>query len=158
MRFKGDLFITVLMLLSALALSGVAAWFSVVGLMAIFAASQLSIAIMAGTLEVSKLVCASWLYNNWRQVPFFIKSYLTVAVVVLMVITSMGIFGYLSKAHLDQGVPTSDVAAQVALLDEKIKTERDNIDTAKRALTQMDSQVDQMLDDYTNLCISYKAF
>ena len=145
MRFKGDLFITVLMLLSALALSGVAAWFSVVGLMAIFAASQLSIAIMAGTLEVSKLVCASWLYNHWRQVPFFIKSYLTVAVVVLMVITSMGIFGYLSKAHLDQGVPTSDVAAQVALLDEKIKTERDNIDTAKRALTQMDSQVDQML-------------
>ena len=145
MRFKGDLFITVLMLLSALALSGVAAWFSVVGLMAIFAASQLSIAIMAGTLEVSKLVCASWLYNNWRQVPFFIKSYLTVAVVVLMVITSMGIFGYLSKAHLDQGVPTSDVAAQVALLDEKIKTERDNVDTAKKALTQMDAQVDQML-------------
>jgi hypothetical protein len=133
------------MLLSALALSGVAAWFSVVGLMAIFAASQLSIAIMAGTLEVSKLVCASWLYNNWRQVPFFIKSYLTVAVVVLMVITSMGIFGYLSKAHLDQGVPTSDVAAQVALLDEKIKTERDNVDTAKKALTQMDAQVDQML-------------
>jgi len=145
MRFKGDLFITVLMLLSALALSGVAAWFSVVGLMAIFAASQLSIAIMAGTLEVSKLVCASWLYNNWRQVPFFIKSYLTVAVVVLMVITSMGIFGYLSKAHLDQGVPTGDVAAQVALFDEKIKTERDNVDAAKRALTQMDSQVDQML-------------
>jgi hypothetical protein len=100
---------------------------------------------MAGTLEVSKLVCASWLYNNWRQVPFFIKSYLTVAVVVLMVITSMGIFGYLSKAHLDQGVPTSDVAAQVALLDEKIKTERDNVDTAKKALTQMDAQVDQML-------------
>lgn len=145
MRLKGELFLTVLMLLSALALSAVAAWFSVVGLMAIFAASQLSIAIMAGTLEVSKLVCASWLYNNWRQVPFFIKSYLTIAVVVLMVITSMGIFGYLSKAHLDQGVPTGDVAAQVALLDEKIKTERDNIDTAKRALTQMDSQVDQML-------------
>ena len=145
MRLKGELFVTVLMLLSALALSAVAAWFSVVGLMAIFAASQLSIAIMAGTLEVSKLVCASWLYNNWRQVPFFIKSYLTVAVVVLMVITSMGIFGYLSKAHLDQGVPTGDVAAQVALLDEKIKTERDNVDTAKKALTQMDAQVDQML-------------
>jgi len=145
MKLKGELFITLLMLLSALALSGVAAWFSVVGLMAIFAASQLSIAIMAGTLEVSKLICASWLYNNWRQVPFFIKSYLTAAVIVLMIITSMGIFGYLSKAHLDQGVPTSDVAAQVALLDEKIKTERDNVDTAKKALTQMDSQVDQML-------------
>jgi len=145
MRLKGELFVTVLMLLSALALSAVAAWFSVVGLMAIFAASQLSIAIMAGTLEVSKLICASWLYNNWRQVPLFIKSYLTVAVVVLMIITSMGIFGYLSKAHLDQGVPTSDVSAQVALLDEKIKTERDNVDTAKKALTQMDAQVDQML-------------
>lgn len=135
MKLKGELFVTILMLLSALALSGVAAWFSVVGLMAIFAASQLSIAIMAGTLEVSKLICASWLYNNWRQVPFFIKSYLTAAVIVLMIITSMGIFGYLSKAHLDQGVPTSDVAAQVALLDEKIKTERDNVDTAKKALT-----------------------
>lgn len=145
MRINGTLFVTFLMLLTALSLSGVAAWFSVVGLIAIFAASPFAVAVMAGTLEVAKLVCASWVYNNWHRAPTLIKTYLTVAVVILMFITSMGIFGYLSKAHLDQGVPTGEVSAKVALLDEKIATERANIEIARTALKQMDAQVDQLL-------------
>jgi hypothetical protein len=100
---------------------------------------------MGIVLELSKLVATVWLKQNWFIAPRLIKAYLLIAVTILMLITSMGIFGYLSKAHLDQAVPTGDVAAKVALLDEKIKTERDNIDASRRALQQMDSQVDQLL-------------
>ena len=93
-------------LLVAIAISAVAAWYSIVGLMAIFAAAAIPIAIMGGVLEVGKLLTASWLYQNWTKVPWLLKSYLTTAVVVLMFITSMGIFGFLSKAHLDQTLKT----------------------------------------------------
>ncbi len=134
-----------LALLSGLAISAVAVYYSVAGLISIFAAAAIPIAVMGVVLELSKLVATVWLKQNWFIAPRLIKVYLLVAVSILMLITSMGIFGYLSKAHLDQAVPTGDVQAQVALLDEKIKTERDNIDAARRALTQMDAQVDQML-------------
>jgi hypothetical protein len=134
-----------LALLSGLAISAVAVYYSVAGLISIFAAAAIPIAVMGIVLELSKLVATVWLKQNWFIAPRLIKAYLLIAVAILMLITSMGIFGYLSKAHLDQAVPTGDVQAQVALLDEKIKTERDNIDAARRALTQMDAQVDQML-------------
>ncbi len=134
-----------LTLLSGLSISAVAVYYSVAGLISIFAAAAIPIAIMGIVLELSKLVATVWLKQNWFIAPRLIKAYLLIAVTILMVITSMGIFGYLSKAHLDQAVPTGDVAAKVALLDEKIKTEKDNIDTARRALQQMDAQVDQML-------------
>ena len=134
-----------LTLLSGLAISAVAVYYSVAGLISIFAAAAIPIAVMGIVLELSKLVATVWLKQNWFIAPRLIKAYLLIAVAILMLITSMGIFGYLSKAHLDQAVPTGDVAAQVALLDEKIKTERDNIDASKKALTQMDAQVDQML-------------
>lgn len=134
-----------LALLSGLSISAVAVYYSVAGLISIFAAAAIPIAIMGVVLELSKLVATVWLKQNWFIAPRLIKAYLLIAVAILMLITSMGIFGYLSKAHLDQAVPTGDVAAQVALIDEKIKTERDNIDAAKRALNQMDAQVDQML-------------
>ena len=137
--------LTVLMFAVALCLSAVAAFYSIVGLTAIFAAATLPIIIMGSILEVAKLVVTVWLHEYWRRCKFVMKLYLVPAVGVLMLITSMGIFGFLSKAHLDQAVPTGDVAAQVALIDEKIRTERDNIDTARRALQQMDAQVDQML-------------
>ena len=81
----------ILTLVMALAISGVAAWYSIVGLMAIFSGAQLAIAIMGSVLECGKLITASWLYRNWKQCPVLLKSYLTVAVVVLMMITSMGI-------------------------------------------------------------------
>jgi hypothetical protein len=134
-----------LTLLSGLAISAVAVYYSVAGLISIFAAAAIPIAVMGIVLELSKLVATVWLKQNWFIAPRLIRAYLLIAVAILMLITSMGIFGYLSKAHLDQAVPTGDVAAQVALLDEKIKTERDNIDANKRALQQMDAQVDQML-------------
>ena len=95
--------LAIITLLTALGISAVAAYYSIVGLMAIFSAAAFAIAVMGVVLEIGKLITASWLYQNWKRVPFLLKSYLTLAVVVLMFITSMGIFGYLSKAHIDQG-------------------------------------------------------
>lgn len=137
--------LAILTLLTAVAISGVAAYFSVVGLIAIFAAASLPIAVMGSVLEVAKLVSASWVYRNWSTAPKVIKYYLTVAVVVLSLITSMGIFGYLSKAHLDQNLPTGDVQAKVSLIDEKIRISKDNIDVNRKALKQLDESVDQLL-------------
>jgi hypothetical protein len=117
----------ILLYFTAIVLSGIAAYYSVIGLTAIFAAAAIPVAVMGGSLEVAKLVVASWLYRFWRHIPILMRVYFTLALLILMLITSMGIFGYLSKAHLDQAVPTGDVIAQVALLDEKIKTQRDNI-------------------------------
>lgn len=135
----------ILLLLAGLTISAVAIYYSVLGLAAIFAAATMPIYIMGGTLEIAKLVAATWLKANWNRAAGFIKWYMIAAVFILMAITSMGIFGFLSKAHLDQAIPTSDVAAQIALLDEKIKTQRDNIDTARAAIMQMDAQVNQRL-------------
>ena len=140
-----DKLIAWMTLLSGLSISAVAVWYSVAGLISIFAAAAIPIAIMGVVLEVSKLVATIWLKQNWTIAPRIIRAYLFIAVVILMMITSMGIFGYLSKAHLDQAVPTGDVAAKVAILDEKIKTERDNIDSSRRALAQMDAAVDQTM-------------
>ena len=136
---------TYLLFSCGLMLSAVAAYYSVMGLIAIFSTAVIPIAIMGSVLEVSKLVSASWLYRNWNTIPKLLKTYFTTAVVVLMLLTSMGIFGYLSKAHLDQAVPTGDVASKVAILDEKIKTEKDNVDANRKAITQLDAQVDQTL-------------
>jgi hypothetical protein len=132
-------------LLTALTLSVIAAWYSIQGLMAIFAAAVIPIIIMGGALEIAKVVTTVWLHYYWDRATWAIRLYLMPAVIVLALITSMGIFGYLSKAHMDQAVPSGDVAAQVSILDEKIKTEHDNIDASRKALQQMDQQVDQML-------------
>ncbi len=134
-----------LLLLTGLTISAVAIYYSVVGLAAIFSAAVIPIYIMGTTLEIAKLVCASWLKANWNRAPRFMKYYMGVSVVVLMLITSMGIFGFLSKAHNDQNLVSGDVISKIAVYDEKIKTEKDNIEVAKKALAQMDAQVDQML-------------
>lgn len=130
---------------TAVTLSGVAAYFSVVGLMAIFATAPIPIAVMGGTLEVAKLVAASWAYRNWQSAPAVLKYYFTVAVIILSVITSMGIFGYLSKAHMDQGLVSGDVIAKIQIYDEKIKTQKENIDANRKALKQLDEAVDQVM-------------
>ena len=135
-----------LTLLSGLSISAVAVWYSVAGLISIFAAAAVPIAVMGIVLELSKLVATVWLKQNWFIAPRLIKSYLLIAIGILMLITSMGIFGYLSKAHLDQAVPTGDVVAKLSLIDEKIKTERDNIEIARKAMSQMDAQVDARLN------------
>jgi hypothetical protein len=138
-----------LMFLCAFALSGAAAFYSIAGLIAIFAAAPMAIAIMGSALEVSKLVIASWLYHNWKDIPALMKGYLTTALVVLMFLTSMGIFGFLSKAHMEQGVPIGDTAAKVALIDEKITTEKENLNAARKAIAQLDEQVNQTISRTT---------
>lgn len=135
----------ILMFICALALSGVAAFYSIAGLMAIFAAAPIPIAIMGTILEGSKLVVASWLYRNWDPIPKLFRLYFTTALLVLMALTSMGIFGFLSKSHLDQAVPVGDLAAQVELIDEKITTEKERVNEAKRTLAQLDAQVNETL-------------
>ena len=139
------MFLSYLMLFVALCLSAVAAFYSIVGLAAIFAAAVLPIVLMGSILEVAKLTVTVWLHEYWKQCKLTMKIYLVPAVFVLMLITSMGIFGFLSKAHSDQSLVSGDVQAKIAVYDEKIKIERDNIDAAKRAMAQMDAQVDQML-------------
>ena len=139
-----------LALLSGLSISVVAVYYSVVGLTAIFAAAAIPIIIMGTTLEVSKLVATVWLKQNWSRAPLLIKSYLVSAVVVLMFVTSMGIFGFLSKAHLDQAVPTGDVVDKIAVIDEKIKTQKENIDASRKVLKQMDDSVDQLMSRTTD--------
>lgn len=134
-----------LALLIALLISSVSAFYSVSGLTAIFAAAKVPIVIMGTALEVGKVVTTIWLRKNWARVGAIMKIYLVISMVVLMLITSMGIFGFLSKAHLDQAVPTADVQAEVALIDEKIRTERDNIAANKLVLTQMDNSVTEIL-------------
>jgi hypothetical protein len=144
------MFFALITLLCALSLSAIAAYYSVIGLMAIFAASPIPIAIMGGALEFSKLIAASWAYKNWTLAPRLLKYYFVVAVVILMFITSLGIFGYLSKAHSDQSLVSGDVQAQIALIDEKIKIEKDNIDVNRKTLKQMDEAVDQIMVRSTN--------
>ena len=141
---------TYLLFATAVSLSAIAAYYSIVGLMAIFAAAAIPIAVMGSVLEVSKLVVASWLYRNWKTTPKLLKSYFVVAVVVLMLLTSMGIFGFLSKAHSDQSIVSGDVMSKLSLIEEKIKTQRENIDAARKTLTQLDAQVDSALSRTTD--------
>ena len=117
----------ILTLLTALAIAGVAAWFSIVGLMLLFSGSATSIAVMAGTLEVGKLLTASWLYRYWHETSIWLRSYLTAAVVILMVVTSIGIFGYLSKAAGDQASDVGDAVAIVERIDAQIEREENKI-------------------------------
>lgn len=134
-----------LALLSGLTISAVAIWYSVAGLVSIFAAAVVPIIVMGVALEVSKLIATVWLKLNWHRAPTFIKGYLLTAIAILMLITSMGIFGFLSKAHSDQSLVSGDVQAKIAVYDEKIKTAKDNIDANRKALKQMDEAVDQVM-------------
>lgn len=142
MTFTKKIFsLPALTLLVALTLSTIAAWYSILGLTAIFAAAVIPIIIMGGALEVAKVVATVWLHRYWQRAGWTLKLYLVPAVMALALLTSMGIFGFLSKAHIDQGVPVGDQAAQVSLLDEKIANERQNIDAARSLLKQMDDAV-----------------
>ena len=134
-----------LLLITGLTISAVAIYYSVVGLAAIFSAAMIPIIVMGGSLEIAKLVCASWLKANWNRVPRLMKVYMTAAVVILMLITSMGIFGFLSKAHSDQSLVSGDVQSKLAIYDEKIKTAKENIEANRKQLKQMDEAVDQVM-------------
>ena len=137
------MFIAFLTLLSALSISGVAIFYSVIGLATIFPGQFVAVVIMGSVLEVGKLVTASWLYRHWKQTRFLLKSYLTIAVIVLSLITSMGIFGFLSKAHLEQNLAENTVLQRIDVINNKIESQevyikRQNnvIERAEKSLTR----------------------
>jgi hypothetical protein len=134
-----------LTLFTALIISLSAAVYSILGLTAIFAAAFWPIVIMGGSLEVGKIVTTLWLHKYWARAEIQYKLYLCSAVVILMLLTSMGVFGFLSKAHSDQSLVSGDVGAKIAIYDEKIKISRENIDANRKALKQMDEAVDQVM-------------
>jgi hypothetical protein len=140
-----DKFIAWSTLVSGLTVSAVAIYYSVAGLVAIFSAAVIPIIVMGVALEISKLAGTVWLKQNWIRAPYFIRAYLLAAIAILMLITSMGIFGFLSKAHSDQSLVSGDVQSKIAVYDEKIKTSKDNIDANRKALKQMDEAVDQVM-------------
>ena len=137
-------------LTTALLLSLVAAYYSVAGLTAIFSAAAIPVIIMGGSLELGKIAATVWLHNNWRRAGIMFKLYLIPAIAFLMVLTSMGIFGYLSKAHSDQSLVSGDVQSRIAIYDEKIKTARENIEANRKQLKQMDEAVDQVMGRSTD--------
>lgn len=140
-----DYFIAYLALLSGLTISAVAVWYSVAGLVTIFAASIIPVMIMGVALETGKLIATIWLKQNWSIAPRLVRLYLVVAVFILMLITSMGIFGFLSKAHLDQTISSGNIAAQIESIDQKIQIQNDLITSARTVLRQMDEAVNQSL-------------
>jgi len=129
----------------AIALSAIAAFFSIAGLVAIFSAAVIPIIIMGSFLEAAKVVSISWLYRNWKECPATIRYYLIIAIAILMIITSMGTFGYLSKAHSDQSIVSGDVLNKLEVYNEKINLIKENIDSSKKALKQNDEAVDQLM-------------
>ena len=134
--------------LSAISISVIAAGYSIVGLSTWFAGAVVPIIAMGSALEIGKLVATSWLYNNWRNklVPKTIKVYLTFAVIVLIFITSMGIFGFLSKAHLDQVKPTSGNNIKIELLDNQINQQELIITRSQNTLDRLDKALDVYID------------
>ena len=136
-----------LALITSISIAGVAAWYSIAGLMAIFAGATIAIAIMGGVLEVGKLVTAAWLHANWKAAPWLMKSYLTVAVLVLMVITSLGIFGFLSKAHLEHTISTGGINdLQITNLERQIQNEERTISDSTVVIAQLDRTVATLLE------------
>jgi len=139
------MFLSLITLAVALSLSVIAAYYSIAGLAAIFAAAVIPIMIMGSILELAKVVVTIWLHEYWVRARWLMKLYLVSAVIMLMLITSMGIFGFLSKAHSDQSLVSGDSQAKVLIFDEKIRTSKENIDANRRALKQMDESVDQVM-------------
>lgn len=144
------MFLGTLVLITALAISAVAIYYSVAGLVAIFAAAAIPIMIMGGILEIAKLVAAAWLHRYWNQAKWWLKYYLVSAIVVLMFITSMGIFGFLSKAHIEQTASATEGLAQIQRIEAEIQRQTDIIQRAEQeivSIQQSRSQVDTTIQD-----------
>lgn len=142
------MFLILLTFISAISISIIAAGYSIIGLATLFAGAAVPIIAMGSALEVGKLVVASWLYRNWKSslLPRTIKYYLTTAVIVLIFITSLGIFGFLSKAHLDQVQPTSGNTLQIELIDNQIITQEKIIERSQKTLDLLDSTLETYVD------------
>ena len=135
----------ILPFITAIALSGIAAYYSVIGLAQIFPGSYWPIIIMGSVLEMSKLVTVSWLYNNWNVTTRWMRYYFLIAVLLLMGITSMGIFGYLSKAHIEHSTGITPLVEKEMIYEEKIKTLKEIIETNRKNVLQLDAAVDQVM-------------
>ena len=137
------MFIAILTLLSALSISGVAIFYSVIGLATIFPGAFIPVVIMGGVLEVGKLITASWLYRNWKFTPFMLKAYLTIAVIILSLITSMGIFGFLSKAHLEQNLASDTLIQRIQILNDKIDSEKNSIARQNAVIDRLEKSINR---------------
>ena len=145
------MFFAILTLISALGISAVAAYYSIIGLSTLFSGAVTAIIIMGIALEVGKLVSASWLYRNWQICNFFLRYYLLFAIMVLVLVTSMGIFGFLSKAHLDQVRPTSRNTEKIVAVDEKVIQLNVRVDREKIKIARAENnlrQLDKAIDVY----------
>jgi hypothetical protein len=139
--------LTLLVFVTGIAISAVAAYYSIIGLTSIFAGAFWPIIIMGSVLEVGKLVATSWLYNNWKQAPFLIKTYLFAAIGVLMLITSMGIFGFLSKAHIEQQLQlNTGVTEQVEILNSEITLQQERIADLDKQIKVIDDSINKMIE------------
>jgi len=146
-----------LVLIAGLLLSGTAAYYSIIGLLAIFPGAIVPIALMGSSLEFAKLVAASWLYGNWDIAPKVIKGYFVFAIIVLMLITSLGTFGYLSKVHLESSIGVADNSLEISRLEQQITSEQRKIDNAQRSLESLDAVVDKSFIDGARIRNQQKA-
>ena len=130
-----------LALLAGLILSGTAAYYSIIGLIAIFPGAIIPISLMGASLEFAKLVAASWLYRNWEIAPKVIKGYFIFAIIILMIITSLGTFGYLTKVHIESSLQVTDNTTEIARLESQIQSEQRQLDNAQRTIESLDSMI-----------------
>ena len=137
------MFIAILTLLSALSISGVAIFYSVIGLATIFPGAFIPVIIMGGVLEIGKLITASWLYRNWKFTPFMLRTYLTTAVIILSFITSMGIFGFLSKAHLEQNLASDTLVQRIQIINDKIDSEKNSIVRQNAVIDRLEKSINR---------------
>ena len=135
--------LSILTFVTSLAIAAVAAWYSIIGLTAIFAAAVIPIIIMGIVLEVGKLVAAAWVYNHWRETSILLRTYLVSAIIVLMLITSMGIYGFLSKSHIDAGINTGEISVKIERIDNRIRSEQRQIDRAEKNILEMDTTLEK---------------
>ena len=140
-----DRLFTYILLLTALGISAVAGYFSIIGLTLIFSAAFWPIVTMGAVLELGKLVTASFIYRMWDKVNWLLRTYFVLSVIILSAITSLGIFGYLSKAHIENSAKLSPLVEKEMIYDEKIKTLKETIETNRKSLLQLDAAVDQVM-------------
>ena len=140
------MFFGLLTLFTALAISTVAAFYSIVGLMSIFAGATTAIAVMGVSLEVGKLICASWTFTNWKTSPIIMKSYFISAIVILMIITSLGIFGFLSRAHITQSSPTTLLTERIERIELKVVQKNIQITRYQGRLNTIDDALQKYIE------------
>ena len=135
--------LSLLTFVTSLAIAAVAAWYSIIGLTTIFSAAVIPIIIMGIVLEIGKLVAAAWVYNHWRETSILLRTYLVSAIIVLMLITSMGIYGFLSKSHIDAGINTGEISVKIERVDNRIASEQRQIDRAEKNILEMDTTLEK---------------